>query len=448
MMQCPKCGYTNQDGSLFCNGCGTPLVSASSASTPQETKPKRRGMMVAILCIVLVAAIGIGAAVWMLNSQPEDRLLEAVKKTEKTMSSLYSPNNNIAALGEGFRNLQETNAFTMLMEISDGYDMVNLQMHGQDDAGLCTLSYDLMGTSIDMNIYFDQEQIQLSIPDYMDEVLGMPTENLEENLKKSWIGQNMDIEDLSGFDQVSGITSPYEKECQAIIDSLEVEKPSTVELTLGETTRKCDAYQVNCDSKAVLDFYKAAYLNNPAVSSASSALPYDDSDFEEIMQQMDDLETTMYVDDRGYWIGMDIMIEDDGFELRFIGTDNICQTTAISVISDGYKETIHFVSNVTTDEVEIVMQQPITGEQLPFLRYGKDATLAIMPDEVGAPVFRLAPVDGGVELSFTDDYSNSHLTIALYPMTEKVAPLADTYTNILEMDENDFMELILSISGS
>ncbi len=448
MMQCPKCGYTNQDGSLFCNGCGTPLASTPSAGTPQESKPKRRGLMIAILCIVLVAAIGIGAAVWIMNSQPEDRLMKAVKKTDKAISSLYAQNNNMAALGENLKNLKDSNALTMLMEINDGHDMMKFQIHGQGDAGLCKMTYNIMGISMNMNIYFDQEQMQLSIPEYMDEVLGMPTENLEENLKKSWIGQNMDIEVLSGFNQFSNIASPYEKEIQAILDSLVVDKPSTVELTLGETTRKCDAYQVNWDANAVLDFYKAAYLNNPAVSSASSALPYDDSQFEEIMQQLDDLETTMYVDDRGYWIGMDIMNEDDGFEIRYIGTDNICQTTAISVISDGQKETIHFISNVTADDVEIIMQQPITGEQLTFLRYAKDGALSIMPDEVGAPMFRLTPADDGVELTFTEDFGTGHFTMALYPLKEKVAPLADTYRNMLEMDENDFKELILSISGS
>lgn len=447
MMQCPKCGSANQDGSLFCNSCGTSLASTPIDSTPQKSKPKHRGLMIAILCIVLVAAIGIGAAVWIMNSQPEDHLMAAIEKTNQAMGDLYAKNKNLAAIGDNFKKLTESNAVTMLMDMNDSHNKMNFQIHGQQNAGLLNMKYNAMGTSVDAKIYFDQKQIQIAVPDYMDEVFGMPTENLEENLKKSWIGQNMDIDLPVDFEQAFNMTSPYEKELNAMIDSVNVEERSSVELTLGDTTRKCDAYQVTLDPEAVLEFFNAAYAKNPAVSSATSALAYDDSELQEIMKELGDFEITMYVDDRGYWVGMDVMKSSEGMELRFTGADNICQTIAFSMVSQGDKATMNFISNVTEDEMEIVLESVLDAERLTFLHYDNNGNLTLVPELAKGVQFQLLPTDGGIELTFAEENTDAHFTMALYPLQEKVAPLADTYTNLLEMDENDFMKLIASAYG-
>lgn len=447
MMQCPKCGYNNQDDSMFCTGCGTPLTSAPTDPIPQESKPKRRGLMIAILCIVLVAAIGIGAAVWMTHSQPDDHLMAAIEKTNQAMGDLYAKNKNLAAIGDNFKKLTESNSLTMLMEINDGHDMMNFQIHTQKNAGLFNMTYNLMGTSMDINIYADPSQIQFSVPGYLDEVLGMPTENLEENLKNSWIGQNMDIDIPENFEQSLNMTSPYQKELDAITNSIVVEELPSVELALGDATHKCDAYQVNFDPEAVIALFNAAYAQNAVTSSAASMLPYDDSELQEIMEELDEFDTTMYVDDRGYWVGMDIMHDGDGAELRFEGTDNICQTIAFSMVSQGDKATMNFISNVTEDEMEIVLESVLDAERLTFLHYDNNGNLTLVPELAKGVQFQLLPTDGGIELTFAEEDTDAHFTMALYPLQEKVAPLADTYTNLLEMDENDFMKLIASAYG-
>jgi hypothetical protein len=38
-MRCPACQHDNPDGARFCNGCGTSLTAANSATAPQAYTP-------------------------------------------------------------------------------------------------------------------------------------------------------------------------------------------------------------------------------------------------------------------------------------------------------------------------------------------------------------------------------------------------------------------------
>ncbi len=442
MMQCPKCGYTNQDDSRFCTGCGAPLT---SPEIPQQPKPKRHGLMIAILCIVLVAAIGIGAAVWLMNSQPEDRLMSAMEKTNEALGDLYGQNKNLAAIGKNFKKLVETKECSMTFGVSDSYNQCSFEAHAQNNTAICNMDYNLSGTALNLSFYFDQDQMQIAAPDYLDEVYGFPLENLEENLKNSWIGQNMDVSVPENFEELRKSASPYQEELDAILDSVTTEKLDPVELTLGDATQKCDAYRVSCDAETILNFINVLNGENFGISEVSPMLPYDDSDLQAVIQELDSIETTMYVDNRGYWVGMDILKNGDGAQLRLAGTNNPCQTISFTLITDGEALTMNFISNVTEDDVELILENETIGEQVSFLHYSKDGTLSIMPGTSDEVQFLLAPVDGGVELSLSD--GDTSVLFGMYALKEKVAPLADTYTNLLEMDENDFMELIASVSG-
>lgn len=120
-MFCPKCGVENADGSKFCSGCGTSLVSApvetaspqskatdpagTSASSPQPAEArgaKKSPVIIGAVAVIVVALVAVFAVGPMLggNSSPSTEMgsgsasKESETKSKKRSKSVEVPYEN------------------------------------------------------------------------------------------------------------------------------------------------------------------------------------------------------------------------------------------------------------------------------------------------------------------------------------------------------------------
>jgi hypothetical protein len=88
-MRCPACQHANPDGARFCNGCGTSLTAANSATAPQAYTPPhladkirtaRAGMVGERKQVTVLFADLKGSMELLADRDPEEsrRLLDAV----------------------------------------------------------------------------------------------------------------------------------------------------------------------------------------------------------------------------------------------------------------------------------------------------------------------------------------------------------------------------------
>ncbi len=120
-MFCPKCGVENADGSKFCSGCGTSLVSApaetaspsnkatdpaaTSASSPQPAEArdaKKRPIIIGAVAVIVVALVAVFAVGPTLggNSSPATEMgsgsasKESETKSKKQTKTVEAPYEN------------------------------------------------------------------------------------------------------------------------------------------------------------------------------------------------------------------------------------------------------------------------------------------------------------------------------------------------------------------
>ena len=154
MNSCPKCGYANDGDAMFCAQCGNLLTrpaggqqtagqsagqfngrpgqysgaqqngfsqpsKGNQPEAPQEGKPKKRGGLVAVLCLALVAAIGLGIGFWLTLSSPTARFLRAFRQTGDALGDYLSQPEQLADFGENIHTLlADRKEFTMELALA------------------------------------------------------------------------------------------------------------------------------------------------------------------------------------------------------------------------------------------------------------------------------------------------------------------------------------------
>jgi class 3 adenylate cyclase len=75
MVSCPSCGTENQDGSKFCNGCGSPLD-----ASPDRRVVEERKVITALFCDL----IGFTATSESADPEDVDTMLSAYAEMART----------------------------------------------------------------------------------------------------------------------------------------------------------------------------------------------------------------------------------------------------------------------------------------------------------------------------------------------------------------------------
>lgn len=474
---CPKCGYANDNDAMFCAQCGglltppagqgqtasqptgqgqggsgTPQFSPNrQPDAPQEAKPKKKGGMVAVLCLALVAAIGLGIGFWLALSSPTARLLRAFRQTGDALGDYLSQPDQLADFGENIHTLLvDRQEFTMEFDIGQ---QIDLTLNYADQAALCQAQLSYGWTSLELNLYYDGQVMQLELPQFLDEVYGLPVENLDA-LPDSALGQMLGLpEDFDPFGESTAMPD-YRPQLNQFLDTLTVEELRQQTLELGSRRQSCTVYSLSWDNAALaelinwfLDEFELFGAGATSVDySAGTALAGVNSAHISA-EDLADIGVEAYVDGSGNLVGLDITVEGDTLAVRLCGEENVWSELSLWERDSSGDENYLGGWSLEAGEEEILWTfNDSNGETELTIQYDNDSGQYSILDNYGYGITgTLLGENGEAEVSLGDDYQE--MTLIFSPLQEEPEPLSQDYVDILEMSEADWQTLVSSLYG-
>ena len=299
-----------------------------------------------------------------------------------------------------------------------------------------------------------------TMPDVLDDIYGIPLENLSAALEDSYLGQMLDLELDSDFSLNLFRTEPdpkVQERLDAFTDTIKATPQEGKETLELDKERQCTAYDITFGTKELEKLLET--LVDPDVNLYTALMTeysmnelLDELDIEEIVDVLGDVELTYFVDDRGYFVGCDITYEDVTLCLRLTGSKNPWEEIRLYP-EDMEDEALIITLDVDDDGMDLKVK--MEGETLFRLKYeDSDGAISLeaggekMPSEwkINLVMDDKAP---SFSLEYSETGSNWSETVSFYlgiaPLENEPKPLGSSYENILEMDEADFEDLMWEI---
>ena len=484
MNSCPKCGYANDGDAMFCAQCGNLLTrpaggqqtagqsagqfngrpgqysgaqqngfsqssKGNQPEAPQEGKPKKRGGLVAVLCLALVAAIGLGIGFWLTLSSPTARFLRAFRQTGDALGDYLSQPEQLADFGENIHTLlADRKEFTMELGISQELDF---SLHCADGAALLQMEIPSGWSSLEMNFYGDSQVVQLEVPQFLDEVYGLPLENLGEELPDSALGQMLGLTEELDLSGESWTMPDYRPQLDQFLDTLTVEELGEETLTLGGRSTPCTVYSLSWDNAALAElinwFVDYGTLGATSMDAGTDASLPGANTAHIAAENLPQIEVEAYVDSRGNLVGLDITVEEHTLAIRLCGEENVWSELALWERDSSGDEDYIGGWSLEAGEDGILWTFNDSGGEAEFtIQYDNDSGQYSALDAYGGGITgALRGENGEAEFSLGDGYQE--MVLIFSPLQEEPQPLSRDYVDLLEMTEADWQELIYSFYG-
>lgn len=468
-MNCPNCGKPAAAGARFCATCGTPIPVSEPVDTgyttilpPKPAKVRKKGPIVAALCIVLAAALILGGVLWYTMSRPTNQLLMAMGKSGEALADYVGKADRLEAFGENLAALMEERTFTVDFSANGDGTRVNLDANYSlkdkaMDGSVAISSYSYYD-SYDANIQFyaSDDLLQLSAPPYITGVYGIPLKNLKENFENSYLGRMSGMTlpenfELNLFSKDSNnFIEEYREELDAFVDSLVVTNTGKQALTLGGRSKNCTVYDVSWSDDALAKLLLKVMIDRNYNSFNNLPAEYADMYRERlessIYEAVDGLGMKFYTSG-GYMVGVDLIAQEEVASIRLEGTKNIWDTMTVSsgTLSGEVWNSLTLWLDVDEDNLKLEAYHRDYGSLMKLTYSNSDGSVSLYTD--GDWVFdgTIRDDEQGVYVRiYTGDFECS---LELSPMKEKPQVLSREYTNILDMNENDWLRLQRDLSS-
>lgn len=484
-MNCPNCNRPVAPGTKFCAACGTPIpqdapvapqppVNDAPAPRPAGKGPSRKPILIGALSAVAVVLVAVLVFLWVGKSTPEDKVQKAMEKSSEALEEHLDQMENFSKLTDQVAAIGDKGDYTMTMRVeesstygdyssSTNFDYVIDYSQKNKAMGLtANIGVDNGDETVNMGLkgYLDEKSLQLGMPDVLDDIYGIPLENLSAALEDSYLGQMLDLELDGDFSLNLFSTEPdpkVQERLDAFTDTIKAtprEGKETLEL---DKERQCTAYDITFGTKELEKLLET--LVDPDVNPYTALMTeysmnelLDELYIEEIVDVLGDVELTYFVDDRGYFVGCDITYDDETLCLRLTGSKNPWEEIRLYP-EDMEDEALIITLDVDDDGMDLKVK--MEGETLFRLKY-EDSDGAISLEAGGEKMpseWKINLVMDDKAPSFSLEYSETGSswseTVSFYlgiaPLENEPKPLGDSYENILEMDEADFEDLMWEI---
>lgn len=491
-MNCPNCNRSVAPGTKFCAACGTPIpqdaapvnnippqppVNDHSAPRPAGKGPSRKPLLIGALAAVAVVLIGVLVFLWTSGANtPEKKVERSVQKSSQALEDHMDQMENFSKVSDTLTEVSQKGNFTMTMNMEQSMNMsmedgsygyardMEYIINASSEKKTMDLSYTLNmdDQQIVLKGYLDQNSLQFGLPDLLDDVYGMPLDNLSKALEKTYVGElledmDLDLGDLSADDLFRTETDPEVQEKMDAFRSSIVVSPREEKETLElDKDRKCTAYEITFGQNELEDLLEVLFdeKNNPFMAMMMGS-GMDALDIDEITEVVEDIELTGYVDDRGYFVGADIEYDGETACLRLAGVENPWEEIRFYPEEN---EDEGFVITMDVNDSGLKLGMELAGERLFCLEYADsdgEITLEASGEDVTASMKIHLTQDGdrsAFSLEYQEEYdgysSSTVFNIGIGPLANDPQPLSDEYINILEMDEDDFEALGEELEGA
>jgi len=143
-MQCPNCGYNNDEDAAFCENCGANLEEIPSFGRIKQSKTEKTGMstsskLLIVVCIVLVVVLGITAGTLFLNKGTSTNNPVSVNQSAEkvTATADWHQLTSFSGSGDDFRTFQtKGQRFKVVMsatpKMNYNTNFINVDIKGND----------------------------------------------------------------------------------------------------------------------------------------------------------------------------------------------------------------------------------------------------------------------------------------------------------------------------
>lgn len=478
-MNCPNCNKPAAPGTKFCAACGAPIpqqtdpvqqppVNNDPVPRPAGKGPSRRPILIGALSAVAVVLVAVLVFLWMgRNSTPEQKVEKSIQKSSQAMEKQMDQMENFSGMSDTLKEVNEKNAFTLTMSYgqkveSDWYTSDNsieyiANYSGKNESMDLTANINMDGEELVLKGYLDRKSMQFGLPDLLDDIYGFPLENLTDTLENSYLGEfladelDLDLADLLTDDAL--FTAQTDPELQEKLDVFSAsiaaeprEKKETLEL---DQNRECTAYEITFGQQELEDLLEIV-LDPDQNPYMTMFVEYgmDTLDVDEIMDVVEEMELTVYVDDRGYFVGGDLEYDGEALCLRLTGADNPWEE--IHFYPEGYEDEALIIT-LDVDDGSLDLKVKMDGETLLRLKYDDangEISLEAEGEEITAGLKLKLVRDGetaAISLEYEESFDGFSSSMSFYigiaSLASEPQPLSDDYVNILEMDEEDFEAL-------
>ncbi len=274
-MYCTNCGKSLPEGSAFCVHCGAKLAEKTEKKS-QVTLPtaklsktrtvavgKKKGVIIAVACIIGIAGIGLAGTKLLTN--PRKKVVSGFKKTIEQAVDGKTSLNRILGISDMVLKVKEGKTFqaievTVLEENLGMRSEIFSNQNAKENA--MNLYPVWQGMELgELSVYSKDQMLYFGAPDILDALFYVDLANIKDDIRGSAAGmmfREMTGEELSELlpdsDEKEKVVS-YKTYCRSEIENLynnmEVEKDGKESVKIGGKNQSCRKYQITISGKDI-----------------------------------------------------------------------------------------------------------------------------------------------------------------------------------------------------
>lgn len=274
-MYCTNCGKSLPEGSAFCVHCGAKLAektekksqvtlpTAKLSKTRMVAVGKKKGVIIAVACIIGIAGIGLAGTKLLTN--PRKKVVSGFKKTIEQAVDGKTSLNRILGISDMVLKVKEGKTFqaievTVLEENLGMRSEIFSNQNAKENA--MNLYPVWQGMELgELSVYSKDQMLYFGAPDILDALFYVDLANIKDDIRGSAAGmmfREMTGEELSELlpdsDEKEKVVS-YKTYCRSEIENLynnmEVEKDGKESVKIGGKNQSCRKYQITISGKDI-----------------------------------------------------------------------------------------------------------------------------------------------------------------------------------------------------